>query len=31
VRSVQQRSKKEKILDKLREQLIKAKSFIVKK
>uniref|UniRef100_A0A8C7L0D5 Piezo type mechanosensitive ion channel component 2 n=1 Tax=Oncorhynchus kisutch TaxID=8019 RepID=A0A8C7L0D5_ONCKI len=31
VRSVQKRSKKEKILDKLREQLIKAKSFIVKK
>uniref|UniRef100_A0A4W5QZX4 Piezo-type mechanosensitive ion channel component 2a, tandem duplicate 2 n=1 Tax=Hucho hucho TaxID=62062 RepID=A0A4W5QZX4_9TELE len=31
VRSVQQRSKKEKILDKLREQLIKAKSLIVKK
>uniref|UniRef100_A0A8C7UKP9 Piezo-type mechanosensitive ion channel component n=1 Tax=Oncorhynchus mykiss TaxID=8022 RepID=A0A8C7UKP9_ONCMY len=29
VRSVQQRSKREKILDKLREQLIKAKSFIV--
>uniref|UniRef100_A0A8C7KYL6 Piezo type mechanosensitive ion channel component 2 n=1 Tax=Oncorhynchus kisutch TaxID=8019 RepID=A0A8C7KYL6_ONCKI len=29
VRSVQKRSKKEKILDKLREQLIKAKSFIV--